>query len=154
MSPNIMLSTRLTMPSMDTTDSATLPTGRPWGTAATPYDALGGDARVRELSERFYDRVDATAPTLRSMLPRDDSGSRVKLYEFLSGWMGGPALYIEKRGHPRLRMRHQPFAIGLAEVQEWLRCMNEALDEMGVDGPLRTYLDNQFFRTAHWMRNR
>ena len=62
------------------------------------------------------DRVDASAPVLRAMLPKDDSVSRTKLYEFLSGWMGGPNLYIEKRGHPRLRMRHFPFAIGRDEV--------------------------------------
>lgn len=136
------------------TDSAAVPTGQPWGDAATPYEAIGGDTVVRSLVEHFYDRVDASAPTLRAMLPKDDTISRQKLYEFLSGWMGGPALYIEKRGHPRLRMRHFPFAIGLDEVHEWLRCMNEALDEVGVSGRLRTYLDEQFHRSAHWMRNR
>lgn len=135
------------------TESATLPTGQPWGDGATPYEAFGGDARVRELSERFYDRVDVSAPTLRAMLPKDDSVSRIKLYEFLSGWLGGPPLYIEKRGHPRLRQRHFPFAIGVAEVEEWLRCMNEALDEMEVIDRLRAYLDGQFHRSAHWMRN-
>jgi len=131
----------------------TVPVGQPWGEQATPYDQLGGDARVRELVERFYDIVDATAPTLRAMLPRNDSTSRVKLYEFLSGWMGGPPLYMQKRGHPRLRMRHFPFAIGIAEVEEWLRCMGQALDEIGVAGPLRVYLDAQFHRSAHWMQN-
>ena len=126
----------------------------PWGDAATPYEAIGGDAKVRELAERFYDRIEATAPTLRAMLPRDDSGSRQKLYEFMSGWMGGPALYIQKRGHPRLRMRHLPFPIGESEVAEWLRCMGDALDEMGVSGPLRAFLDKQFTESAQWMRNR
>lgn len=136
------------------TDSVAVPTNRPWGDGATPYEAIGGDAVVRRLVETFYDRVDDSAPTLRAMLPKDDSVSRQKLYEFLSGWLGGPPLYIEKRGHPRLRMRHFPFAIGLEEVDEWLRCMNEALDEVGVTGQLRTYLDEQFHRSAHWMRNR
>ena len=126
---------------------------KPWGDSATPYEELGGDARVRELVDRFYDIVDASAPTLRAMLPKNDSTSRTKLYEFLSGWMGGPPLYIEKRGHPRLRMRHFPFAIGLAEVEEWLRCMGQAMDEAGIDGQLRVYLDEQFHRSAHWMRN-
>lgn len=128
--------------------------GRPWGDDATPYEALGGDAAVRALVDRFYDRVDATSSTLRAMLPRDDSGSRTKLYEFLSGWLGGPALYVEKRGHPRLRMRHFPFAIGDDEVAEWLRCMGEALDEGGVDGPLRSFLDEQFMLSARHLRNR
>ena len=134
-------------------DSA-LPIGQPWGDAATPYEAIGGDAVVLELSNRFYDIVAETAPTLRAMLPKDDSVSRTKLYEFLSGWMGGPPLYAEKRGHPRLRMRHMPFEIAAAEVAEWLRCMNQALDDIGVDGRLRTYLDAQFVHSANWMRNR
>jgi len=134
-------------------ETVALPLGQPWGDGDTPYEAIGGDSVVRELCERFYDRVDDSAPTLRVMLPKDDSVSRVKLYEFLSGWMGGPPLYMEKRGHPRLRMRHMPFAIGEDEVGEWLRCMNEALDEMEVTGRLRTYLDAQFHRSANWMQN-
>ena len=109
---------------------------------------------MRLLVETLYDRIDASAPTLRAMLPKDDSGSRQKLYEFLSGWMGGPQLYIEKRGHPRLRMRHAPFAIRLVEVEEWLRCMTYALDEVGVTGQLRTFLDDRFHDSAHWMQNR
>lgn len=128
-------------------------TAHPWGDAATPYDELGGDEAVRRLVETFYDTVDATAPGLRAMLPKNDSGSRQKLYEFLSGWMGGPPLYIEKRGHPRLRMRHLPFAIGTEEIEEWLRCMGHALDTCGVVDPLRSFLDAQFHQSAHWMRN-
>ena len=131
-----------------------IPTQQPWGDAATPYLELGGDERVRELVEHFYDRVDESAPTLRAMLPKNDSISRQKLYEFLSGWMGGPPLYMEKRGHPRLRMRHFPFEIGLPEVEEWLRCMHEAMNELEIAGRLRTYLDGQFHRSAHWMRNK
>ena len=127
---------------------------RPWGEADTPYEEIGGDAAVRRLAELFYDTVDASAPTLRAMLPRNDTTSRLKLYEFLSGWMGGPNLYIEKRGHPRLRMRHFPFEIGRDEVIEWLRCMAEAMDELGVDGSLRDYLDAQFTRSALWMQNK
>lgn len=127
--------------------------GRPWGEHATPYEAIGGDAVVRELVDRLYDNIDATAPTLRAMLPRNDSGSRTKLYEFLSGWLGGPPRYVEKRGHPRLRMRHFPFAIGDDEVAEWLRCMGEALDEMAVGGSLREFLDEQFALSAAHLRN-
>ncbi|MFC2177313.1 group II truncated hemoglobin [Actinomycetota bacterium] len=131
-----------------------IPNGQPWGPDATPYEALGGDAEVRRLTELFYDRIDASAPTLRAMLPKNDSVTRDKLYEFLSGWLGGPALYVEKRGHPMLRMRHMPFSIGPAEAQEWLRCMADSLDEMEVTGPLRAYLDAQFRRSAQWMENR
>jgi hemoglobin len=126
----------------------------PWGRAATPYDAIGGDAAVRALVERFYNRVDGSAPTLRAMLPANDAVSRQKLYEFLSGWLGGPPLYIEKRGHPRLRMRHLPFAIGEDEVVDWLRCMGEAMDESGIDGELRIFLEEQFGLSAHHLRNR
>ena len=72
--------------------------GNPWGPEASPYEAIGGEAAVRTLVEAFYDRVDAESPVLRAMLPRDDSGSRQKLFEYLSGWLGGPNLYIERRG--------------------------------------------------------
>lgn len=126
----------------------------PWGPGPTPYEAVGGGPAVRDLVERFYDRIDASAPTLRAMLPEDDSVSREKLYEFLSGWLGGPPLYVEKRGHPRLRLRHMPFAIGGDEVAEWLRCMSEALDECGIEGHLRGFLDEQLSLSAHHLRNR
>lgn len=119
----------------------------------TPYEALGGESEVRRLVDDFYDRVDRDYPTLRAMLPRDDSTSRQKLYEFLSGWLGGPNLYIERRGHPRLRMRHLPFPIGDDEASQWYRCMQETLDELEITGELRRYLDERFFTTAQWMRN-
>jgi hemoglobin len=125
----------------------------PWGPEPTPFAAIGGDAPLRDLVESFYDRIDRTAPALRAMLPRDDSVSRQKLYEFLSGWLGGPQLYTDKRGHPRLRMRHLPFPIGETDVLEWLRCMGEALDETGVDGRLRAFLDERFEVSARWMQN-
>lgn len=125
----------------------------PWGDADTPYLELGGDEEVRRLVDTFYDRVDASSPVLRAMLPKNDSGSRTKLYEFLSGWMGGPPLYIEKRGHPRLRMRHLRFPIGTLEIDEWMRCMRDALDECEVTGSLRTFLETRFDESAHWMRN-
>ena len=128
-------------------------TAHPWGDAATPYEELGGDPAVRTLVDTFYDIIDTESPKLRAMLPTNDAGSRTKLYEFLSGWMGGPPLYIEKRGHPRLRMRHLPFPIGTYEIDEWLRCMGKALDNCEVDGPLRPFLEAQFFQSAHWMRN-
>ncbi|HEX9864041.1 MAG TPA: group II truncated hemoglobin, partial [Acidimicrobiia bacterium] len=99
----------------------------PWGDAPTPYEEIGGDSSVRALVEEFYDIIDAESPRLRAMLPRDTSTSRQKLYEFLSGWLGGPALYMERRGHPRLRLRHMPFDIGTPEAEEWMRCMAKAI---------------------------
>src|SRR5690606_30064062 len=93
--------------------------GRPWGDAATVYEAIGGDAAVRRLADAFYDIVEEEAPLLQAMLPANTSISRQKLYEFLSGWMGGPHLYWERRGHPALRMRHAPFPIDDGAATEW-----------------------------------
>ncbi len=95
----------------------------PWGVAPTPYEALGGEDVIRSIVDRFYDIIDTDAPVLRGMLPKDDSVSRDKLSAYLVEWTGGPALYTPIRGHPRMRMRHLPFAIGEAEVTTWLACM-------------------------------
>lgn len=124
-----------------------------FGPLNSPYDALGGDAAVRALVDAFYDEMRDHSPHLRAMHPEDDSESRQKLYEFLSGWLGGPPLYIEKRGHPRLRMRHAPFPIDQSAVNEWLRCMNVALDQRGVTGELRAFLHERFSHVANFMRN-
>jgi hemoglobin len=134
-------------------DPRVAPAGHPWGSEESPYLAIGGDAPVRALSDAFYDRIEAESPTLRSMLPRNTATSRQKLYEFLTGWLGGPQLYIEKRGHPRLRMRHFPFTIGEAEAEEWVRCMELAMDDVRVDGPLRAFLSERFRSSAHHLRN-
>ena len=125
----------------------------PWGDAATPYEQLGGEGRLRQLIDSFYDHMDADSPTLRAMHPADDSNSRRNLFEFLSGWMGGPDLYTERKGQPRLRMRHLPFAIGSDEASEWMRCMRAAFDDVGVDETLRAYLDSRLEQTAQHVRN-
>jgi hemoglobin len=131
------------------------PAGRhPWGDADTPFEELGGDARVRGLAWAFYDVVEQTSPVLRAMLPRDTTVSREKLYEFLSGWMGGPPLYWERRGHPALRMRHAPFAIDEFAAAEWVRCMREALERQSVEGDLRGFLERELGRVAVQLRNR
>ncbi len=126
----------------------------PWGEAATPYQELGGGEVLHSLVERFYDRIDEESPALRAMHPADDRKSRRNLFEFLSGWMGGPQLYMERKGHPQLRMRHLPFSIGTEEANEWLRCMRGAFDDIGVSSPLREYLETRLDRTAHHVRNR
>ena len=131
----------------------TAPEGHLWGAADTPYEELGGEARLRALCEAFYDRIEAESPVLRAMLPRDTSTSRQKLFEFLSGWLGGPQLYVEKRGHPRLRMRHLPFVIGEAEADEWVRCMEAAMDDVAVTGELRRFLTSRLHLSAHHLRN-
>jgi hemoglobin len=129
------------------------PATHPWGEYDTPFDALGGEARIRSLVDRFYDIIEADAPTLRAMLPRDDSVSRDKLHAYLVEWTGGPARYTPTRGHPRMRMRHLPFSIGEDEVVTWLACMSRALDDSDVTGPVRNFLDDRFAALAHHMRN-
>ena len=124
-----------------------------WGDAATPFDAIGGESKIRAVVETFYDRIDSDAPVLRAMLPKDDSTSRRKLGDYLVEWTGGPALYTPQRGHPRMRMRHMPFSIGESEVDEWLACMKYALDTNEVSGPIRSFLDERITALAHHMQN-
>jgi hemoglobin len=121
-----------------------------------PYDALGGDAGVRALVDRFYDlmELEPSYAALRALHPDDLTGSRDKLYWFLSGWLGGPELYQSRFGHPRLRARHLPFSIGIVERDQWMACMRQAMSERGVDDALATRLAQAFFGTADWMRNR
>jgi hemoglobin len=128
----------------------------PDSAAETPYVRLGGAARVRALVDRFYDLMDLEPEyaELRQVHGNDLTQARDKLYWFLSGWLGGPDLYIERFGHPRLRARHLPFAIGVRERDQWLACMNQAMIEEGVDEDLRVRLVQAYFKTADWMRNR
>jgi hemoglobin len=125
----------------------------PWGDEDTPFEAIGGDAGVRALAWTFYDVVDESSPTLRAMLPRETTVSRQKLYEFLSGWTGGPPLYWERRGHPALRMRHAPFPIDEHAADEWTRCLSMAMDRLGVAVDLRAFLARELGRAAHQLRN-
>jgi hemoglobin len=123
--------------------------------APTHYQLLGGDAGVRRLVDRFYDLMD-TAPeaaTIRKLHAASLKASREKLYMFLTGWTGGPPIYVEQRGHPRLRMRHFPFAIGTRERDEWLWCMDRALDEQDIPGELREHLRRRLHELADHMRN-
>lgn len=122
----------------------------------TPHTALGGEAGVRALVERFYDlmALDPEYAALRALHAPNLDSAREKLFLFLSGWLGGPPLYAERYGHPRLRARHLPFAIGILERDQWLACMARALDDCGVDPALKASLQQAFFQTADWMRNR
>jgi hemoglobin len=124
--------------------------------APTPYEQLGGDEGIRRLVDRFYDLMD-TAPeavNVRALHATSLKSSRQKLYMFMSGWTGGPQLYMEKFGHPRLRMRHFPFSIGKLERDEWLWCMDRALDEHEMPGDLRVFLKQKLHALADHMRNR
>jgi len=121
----------------------------------TPYEQLGGDAGIRRLVDRFYDLMD-TAPearAVRALHATSLKASREKLYLFLTGWTGGPPVYVEKHGHPRLRMRHFPFAIAERERDEWLWCMDRALDEHEMPDALRAQLRERFHALADHMRN-
>ena len=123
--------------------------------APTPYVRLGGAEAVRALVDRFYDLMDLEAAyaDLRRVHGSDLGSARDKLAWFLSGWLGGPDLYIERFGHPRLRARHLPFSIGVVERDQWLACMNQAMEEEGVDEDLRVRLVQAFFQTADWLVN-
>ena len=117
---------------------------------------IGGDTKVRALIDGFYDLMDREPDfyVIRKLHPADLSGSRDKLYMFLSGWLGGPQLYTDKFGHPMLRARHLPFAIGMAERDAWVACMTQATEAVIEDEKLRAWLLEQLFKTADWMRNR
>jgi len=120
------------------------------------YHKIGGDAGVARLCDRFYALME-TVPQfaeLRAMHPDDLQGSRDKLYMFLSGWFGGPDLFVEKFGHPRLRARHMPFAIGVKERDQWVACMVLAMEDVGIEEPVRAKLLRNFFNTADFIRNR
>lgn len=122
----------------------------------TLYQVIGGADRIRELVDRFYDlmELEPEFAGIRALHPQDTSGSREKLFMFFSGWMGGPDLFIERYGHPRLRARHLPFAIGTGERDQWLRAMAWAMEDVGIDEALRLRLMESFFGTADWMRNK
>ena len=122
----------------------------------TPYEALGGDATIRSIVDRFYDLMD-TAPeaaTIRALHASSLKASREKLYLYLSMWTGGPQTYVEQRGHPRLRARHLPFSIGARERDEWLWCMDQALDEHEMPDAVRAHLREKLHALADHMRNR
>lgn len=123
---------------------------------ASPFDRIGGESVIRALVDRFYDLMDLEPDyaVLRRVHGPELSQARDRLFWFLCGWMGGPQHYVEQFGHPRLRMRHMPFSIGLAERDQWLACMDQAMRELAVDETLRRQLNGSFFQTADWMRNR
>lgn len=120
------------------------------------YQEIGGAEVIRALVNRFYDLMEASAEAagIRQLHPADLQGSRDKLFMFLVGWMGGPPIYVEKYGHPRLRARHLPFPIGATERDQWLNCMKQAMVDLQLDERLRSQLAHLFAQTANHMRNR
>ena len=122
----------------------------------TLYDVLGGESKLREMVDRFYDlmELEPEFAGLRALHPPSTEGSRDKLFWFLSGWMGGPNHFVERFGHPRLRARHLPYGVGTGERDQWLRCMAWAMEDVGIAEELRVRLMNSFYDTADWMRNK
>ena len=122
----------------------------------THYERIGGKEGVRRLVDRFYDLMDSKTEVagIRKMHAKNLEGSREKLFMFLSGWLGGQQLFVEKFGHPKLRQRHNPFAIGESERDQWMACMSQAMLDVGVEEGLREELKNAFWKTADFMRNK
>ena len=122
----------------------------------TPFEALGGADGVRALVDRFYDLVesDPEAANLRRLHGPSLASAREKLTLYLTGWTGGPPVYVQRYGHPMLRARHLPFAIGVTERNEWLWCMERALQEHGLPDEIREFLLTKLRPLADHMRNR
>lgn len=123
--------------------------------AKSPYDKLGGDAGVRRLAHRFYELMDELpeAWTIRQMHPESLAASEDSLFDFLSGWLGGPPRFEQKRGHPRLRMRHAPYTIDGQARDEWLLCMRLTLAEQVADPDFRAALQLAFEQMAEHLIN-
>lgn len=122
----------------------------------TVFEVLGGEAAIRRMVDAFYDLMDREPAFagIRALHPESLQGSRDKLFWFLCGWSGGPDYFVERFGHPRLRARHLPFAIGRAERDQWMACMSAAMEVASVEPSLRQRLLGALFQTADWMRNR
>ncbi len=124
----------------------------------TPFQLVGGAEKIRALVERFYEVMFETERALTNLhrtAPdgRVDPGSRQRFALFVMGWLGGPQDYTEQHGHPRLRMRHGRVAVDIAMRDAWLRCMQTAMNDLQIAGPVRSYLDGRFAEVADFMRN-
>jgi hemoglobin len=121
----------------------------------TAYELMGGEAGVHRLVDRFYELMDSLpeAYAVRKIHPERLDGSNELLFEFLSGWLGGPPIYEQKKGHPMLRKRHLPYVIGLVERDQWMLCMRQALAEQGLDTGFEARLHQAFLEMADRMVN-
>jgi hemoglobin len=125
-------------------------------TEITPYEEFGGEPVIRRLVERFYDLMDELpeAYVIRKLHQEDLASARQKLFEYFSGWLGGPPLFESKYGHPRMRGRHMPFSIGEAERDAWLLCMAQAFKDVLPAGAARDAFWQRVADLADFMRNR
>ena len=126
---------------------------------STFFELLGGEEQgmetLRNLVETFYDIMDSDpkAQPIRAMHPADLTSAREQLFMFLTGWTGGPQLYIERYGHPMLRKRHLPFAVDESARDQWMYCMIKAMHQLKMDEALMTKLAGQLYGVADFMRN-
>ncbi|WP_246666625.1 group II truncated hemoglobin [Bradyrhizobium guangdongense] len=136
------------MPTASTSEAPT--------TTTTPYDLIGGEAAVRRLADRFYEIMDTNpgAHRIRAMHGADLAPIRQLLFEFLSGWLGGPPLYFNRPEHRCIMSAHRPYAIGEAERDEWMSCMRAAMDDCALPAEVRALLDQGFSRMANAVRSR
>jgi hemoglobin len=127
---------------------------------STFYELLGGEnggiEKIRNLVETFYDIMesDPKASPIRAYHAKDLTEAREKLFMFLTGWTGGPQLYIERYGHPRLRARHLPFSIGESERDQWMYCIIKAMQTLNLEEMLMQKLAEQLYGVADFMRNK
>lgn len=122
----------------------------------TPYQRLGGEQTLQKLVDLFYANMDTLpeARTIRAMHEADLANANRKLFMFLSGWLGGPDLFQEAFGHPRLRARHLPFPIDEAARDAWMLCMKKAIHDIALsDQELADVLIEKLYNTADFMRN-
>lgn len=121
----------------------------------TPYQLMGGKPVILDLVDRFYFHMDSLpeAETIRNLHAKNLNKAKEKLFKFLSGWLGGPDLFVEEYGHLRLRRRHFPFAIGELERDQWMLCMNKALAEIQIDQKIKNSLLESLGQLATHMIN-
>lgn len=135
--------------------SETIETSHEQPARVVPYDLIGGAAGLRCIVDRFYQIMDSepAAADIRAMHAEDLEPVRDKLFEFLSGWLGGPPLYVQRTGSVCITEAHRPFAIGEAERDQWLMCMRRALVEEEISEEVRQMLDQPLFMVADFVRN-
>jgi hemoglobin len=124
----------------------------------TPYDVIGGAPRARLLARRFYALMAEHEPELLAVHALDADGkvseaTQERFERFLLEWLGGPDDYSSRHGHPRLRMRHQHVAVTSRLAEAWVRTMCRALDDVGIDGEMRAFLEERFRHVAFFLRN-
>ena len=122
---------------------------------STPYEMIGGEQVLLNVVDRFYFYMDTLpeAQGIRAIHQNNLASAKDKLFKFLSGWLGGPNLFIEEFGHPMLRARHLPFLIGEPERDQWMLCMNKALAELAMDSQLKITIQNALQQLATHMIN-